>query len=131
MRVLCLIAVAVFIVSCGGKEALKQERPPLPSEGAYYLYILGYEAEKEGKWEEAIESYRRALDLDPASSYLKTQISAMLLRMGKISEAVTIAEDVLDADPKYINALMLLGELYNAQKKTDQAIETYKRALRI
>jgi len=41
--------------------------------------MLGYFAEKEGKWEDAIGYYNKALESDPSSPYLRTQICYMLL----------------------------------------------------
>ena len=61
------LILLIFIFSCTTKQvAIKKERLDPPDE-AYYLYILGFTAEKEWKWEDALKYYQMALDLDPSS----------------------------------------------------------------
>lgn len=106
----------VFTASCTPEQVKVQKEQPPPSKDAYYLYILGYNAEKEGKWEDALAYYNKALGEDPSSAYLRTQISYMLLRTGKITEATSLAEDVVKTEPDYVPALLLLGNSTAARK---------------
>jgi predicted Zn-dependent protease len=117
LRIIPLLLLPFFIISCAEKQVKVLEERPIPSDNAYYQYILGYTAEKEGNWEDAIEYYNKALKEDPSSAYLKTQISSMLLRTGKVTEAISLAEEIIEKEPDYVPALMLLGEIYNSQNK--------------
>ena len=126
-----LLLLLMFAVSCAAKPVSVRLTKPFPSADAYYFYLLGYSAEKEGKWEDAIGYYDKALKLDLSSSYLRIQISYVLLRAGKVSEAMSLAEEVVKKEPDYIPALMLLGELYNSQKRSEESIKMYERVLKI
>jgi tetratricopeptide (TPR) repeat protein len=129
---LILFLILPFLVfSCAaGPAAVHKERAEPPEE-AYYLYILGYSAEREGRWEDALKYYNQALDLDPSSPYLKTQISGVLVRTGKMTDAISLLENIITTEPDYVPALMLLGELYNSQKKFEESIRLYTRVLEI
>jgi len=94
-------------------------------------YILGYQAEIEGRWAEALKYYEEASKLDPASPYLKVQIGRILLRTGKVKSATEKIEEVTKNYPDYLPALRLLGQLYNGRKKTDDAIRIYEKIVRI
>jgi len=127
---LFLVLLLALTASCApSNQVARQPEKPSPPQDAYYLFMLGYNAEKEGKWEEALTHYNKALQLDPSSSSVKTQISHVLLRTGKIKEALSMAEDTVKADPDYVPALMLLGELYNSQKRSEDSIKIYERIL--
>src|SRR4030042_2161854 len=131
LKIIIFLLLPLFIVSCTAKHVRVQEERPLPSKDEYYMYILGYNAEKEGRWEEALEYYNNALKTDPSSAYLKTQSSLMLLRTGKVADSISLAEEIIKTEPDYIPALMLLGELYNSQKRPEESIKMYEKVLKI
>jgi tetratricopeptide (TPR) repeat protein len=79
-RIIVFLILPILVISCAANKAQVIAERPLPPEEAYYSYILGYSAERDGKWEDALKYYNDALDLDPSSSYLKTQIGYVLLR---------------------------------------------------
>lgn len=130
VRVLLLL-IAVFMVSCVSAPEKSQKERAEPPSGAYYEYMRGYEAELSGDWEEALKHYREALSLDPTSNYLRTQISYIYLRTGKVQEAIDTAETVIKSDPNYTPALMLLAQMYNSQKRLDEAMSLYERVIAV
>ena len=70
-----LISAAMLLVSCASaKIDLRTERKE-PAKEAYYDYILGYEEELSGDWDNALQHYDKALKHDAGSGYLKTRIS--------------------------------------------------------
>src|SRR5512147_1299345 len=96
-----LVLIVVIAVSCASTPMKPQQKAAEPSYAAYYEYMLGYEAELSGDWEEALKHYGDALVFDPTSGYLRTQISYMYLRTGKVQEAIDMAETVVKSDPNY------------------------------
>ncbi|MBI3593210.1 MAG: tetratricopeptide repeat protein, partial [Nitrospirae bacterium] len=114
-----------------GIEERGSEEIPSNADKGYFEYLLGYEAEISGKWEDALKHYSNALLNDPSSAYLKTQVSSMLIKLERLPEALSRLEEVVKANPDYVPALMLLGELYNVQKKVDDAIRIFERVLKI
>ena len=125
MRVITL-AVVFFLTSCATNHAQLQPEKQQPPPEADYEYILGYNAELSGDWEGALEHYQKALKFDPGSDYLRVQMAYIYLKTGKAQEATAMAEEVVKANPNYIPALLLLGQLYNSQQRTDEAIAIYE-----
>ncbi|MBS1233388.1 MAG: hypothetical protein H6R42_1042, partial [Nitrospirae bacterium] len=128
---LFLLFFSLFVTSCATQQVKPSAEKALPPEEAYYLFLSGTVAEKEGKWEDAIEYYNKALEKDPASSSLKLQISYLLLRTGRINEAIARTEEIIKQEPDYIPALLLLAQLHNSQKRSEDAIKIYRRILEI
>src|SRR5512143_4100450 len=97
-----ILALAGLMLSCASPEVKGQqgapEPLPEPPAGAYYEYLLGYEAELSGDWDEALKHYNEALRLDPSSYYLKTQMSYIYLRTGRVQDAIKTMEDVARSD---------------------------------
>ena len=143
---LLLLLISLTLVSCVTPavikkpdtgtvaETVKTKEAVIPStanEESSLNYILGYQAEMEGRWAEALKYYEEASKLDPVSPYLKVQTGRILLRTGKVKTATEKIEEVIKAYPDYLPALRLLGELYNGQKKTADAIRIYEKIARI
>ena len=42
-----------------------------------------------------------------------------------------MTEETVKANPDYVPALMLLGELYNSQKNTDKAIKIFEKVVKL
>ena len=130
------LAVLIMSVMCSAadKQPASSEEKGLPvavQEKADIEYMLGYDNEMHGKWEEAMTNYSNALKNDPSSAYLKTQVGRMLVKLDRLPEAITMMEEILKKDPDYIPAMMYLAELYNSQKKVDDAIGMYQRVLKL
>ena len=101
-RKILLILPVLFIFSCAQIFRTEPvESPDIPKE-AYYHYIIGYEAELSGKWETALNNYSEVLKIDPSSPYIRTQISYVLLRTGKIPDAIAMTEETVKANPDYV-----------------------------
>ena len=58
-----------------------------------------FEEESEGP-EKALESYRKALTLDPANTDLAIKVAYDYLRRGETAEAISVLKDAVKASPK-------------------------------
>jgi tetratricopeptide (TPR) repeat protein len=54
-----------------------------------------------------------------------------LFEIGKFAEALNTAEEIKSKEPENIEAQMIIGKVKTAQKKYDDAVETYKVILYI
>jgi serine/threonine-protein kinase len=90
---------------------------------------LGLALQNEGKSEEAIAEYRRALDLDPNYAGAHTHLGIALMSQGKMQEAIREFRQAIDRDPKYAPAHNNLGNALAALGKREEAIAAYRRAL--
>ena len=86
---------------------------------AYYHYGLAHIYEElattQGRSDyatQAIEQYKLALDADTSSAYLQDGLADLYFKLGRIREAVQVAQDQVKKNPNDINAHRLLGRVY-------------------
>lgn len=86
---------------------------------AYYHYMMAHEYEEMattfGRTEyatRAIEEYKTALNDDPSSKYLNSQLADLYFRTGHIREAIVAAQERVKQDPNDLEAHKLLAEVY-------------------
>jgi tetratricopeptide (TPR) repeat protein len=61
---------------------------------------------------QAIEQYKLALDADPDSTVLQNGLANLYFRLGRIREAVAVAQDQITRHPNDVDAHLLLGHVY-------------------
>ena len=90
----------------------------------------GLELEETGApIEEAMEAYRRVLELNPGAAGALVNLGTILYRQRKFSEAEKYYRQAIEVDPTYPLAQFNLGNLYDEQGRTVEALDHYRRAL--
>jgi tetratricopeptide (TPR) repeat protein len=86
---------------------------------AYYHFTMAHMYEEEmavyGRSDlitKAIQEYRLAIAADPSSQYLTSGLAELYARSGRIRDAVSEAQDILQRDPNNLEAHRLLGHIY-------------------
>lgn len=94
------------------------------------LVINGIRHHDKGEYEEALEFYKKALELDPESDLVNYEIAYTCFEMKNYTEAINYAELALKANSK--NAVMagiVKGSSLNYLNETDNSIKTFKDAI--
>ncbi|GAA3761415.1 tetratricopeptide repeat protein [Terriglobus aquaticus] len=126
-----IAALALAAISALPIAAQKQDPAPAASAGvatvpsnngrssAYYHYGLAqiYEdlATTQGRSDyatQAIEQYKLALSADPSSKMLQDGLAELYFKVGRIREAVQVAQDQVKQSPDDVEAHRLLGRIY-------------------
>ncbi len=94
--------------------------------GAYYT--LGNGAENP---QEAIEFYRKALELDPNYAPALNHISYSFLQLRQYDQAIDAFKKYVSVRPGDANPLDSLAEAYFQMGRLDDAVETYNKALQV
>lgn len=82
--------------------------------------------------QKAINSYGKALELDPKDPNVLTDQGVMYRKMGWYDKALANFEKASQLDPKHVQSLMNIGVVYSTDlKKPDKAIEAFNRFLAI
>ncbi len=90
------------------------------------LYLQGKEAT------EAMAELDQALKLDPGSKDAKLLQGIAYAAQGEDSQAISVLEALVKNNPKPPpEAYYQIGKIYQKQKKTSQAMESYRRALEL
>jgi tetratricopeptide (TPR) repeat protein len=127
--ILRVLPVAVLAVSFGAGAEAQSPAPSSPSSGtanhadAYYYFTLGHMQEEQfeeefqatGKSEmasQAVDSYKKALDLEPNSPVIMERLAEIYAESQRIRDAVTEAQQVLKIDPDNLAAHRLLSRIY-------------------
>jgi len=89
---------------------------------------LGFVLERQGLTEEAVEQYRKALELDPEFASAHYNLAAYLSRSGEYAEAERHFRAALDVNPSAA-AYTGLGAVLYHQEKVDDAVASLKAAI--
>ncbi len=101
-----------------------EKRPSLKA-----LTYLAGTYEQMNRFDLAVESYRKAIELAPENIRLKKAYAASLLRAGKADEAMKAYKEVAEADPRDYEAYLRLSQIYRQRGKLDKAREALDSAL--
>lgn len=103
---------------------------------AYFAAFRFVNENKEYNLDKAIYCYRKILEIDTANLSAKTSIGVCFIEgasyLGKApTEGVQMLQQVLDKDPKNINALFNLGYFAIQSAQYEKALERFKTILQI
>ena len=88
---------------------------------------LGNEAFAAKKFEDAIEHFSQAIELDPSNHVLWSNRSASYLSLNKFQEAKNDAEKCVSLNGSWAKGYTRLGAAYHGLRDFEKAIETYKK----
>jgi tetratricopeptide (TPR) repeat protein len=132
-------------------SALARGEDPAPKEAdkratAYYNFSMGHMfADLASNYgyrsdyvDKAIKHYRAALEADPGASYVNEELTDLYMQSGRLRDAVTAAEDLLQRDPDNLDARRMLGRIYTRligdqqqnrvnEEMVKKAIEQYQK----
>jgi len=95
------------------------------------LYNLGIKLSEQGRVEEAIACYRRAVEINPNDVDAHYNLGVALTGMEKLEEAVDCYRKVLTLNPSDAQAYNNLGISLKSLGKLEEAIFCYNKALEI
>jgi len=151
-RAIVLVVVSFSIVACGGKEerkALHMEKAKslyaqsnydkarvefknvlqIDPKSAEANYFVGRIEEAQKNWQNAFNSYRRAVELDPGLLDAKVSLGKLYVLSGTVAETEKIADDVLARLPGHSGGLFLKAAIMTRRGDTAGAIEEAKRSI--
>jgi tetratricopeptide (TPR) repeat protein len=100
-----------------------------PDDKQYVLFLRGASYERQKKYDEAEDMFRKVLAGDPQSAMTLNYLGYMLADRGvKLDEAVSMIKKAVDLDPANGAYLDSLGWAYFKQAKYDQAEEMLVKA---
>lgn len=102
---------------------------PGPSAAGYYN--LGSALARQGRTQEAIENYLKALGVQPDYSMPHYTLGEIFSQQGKFAEAVFHYQEAVSIDADFTEAHNNLGNILSQQGDLDGAIRHYRRALKL
>ena len=96
------------------------------------FYTVGYiYFQKLCKYEEAINYFNEAIEIDPTYKIVYNQLAYVYDDMGNFDKSIWAINQYIRIAPDEANPYDSRGDLYAYNGKIDQAIESYKKALEI
>ena len=80
-------------------------------ESASFHFTLAKVFAAEGSYPEAIQSFKKAIDLEPEDAYLRMEYAEFLSRTGRLRQATEEADRALELAPENTDALRLAGHI--------------------
>ena len=110
------------------QTALRRIKPTVLAEGWRGVGVL-YEIGRQPK--EAIDAYRRAIELNPQNEAAWTDLGNASLSAGDIEQALNAYEKALSLDKQSRFAWNGLGDVHRRKGETESAIAAYRNAIRL
>jgi DNA-directed RNA polymerase subunit alpha len=111
-------------------EQLLSKTPGAEMETSEYRYHLGLVRESQGRYDEAIEAYERALQLEPTHRLTLFRLAYLYDLRGEEDLAIDYYKQCTQQPPIHEGALLNLGVLYEDAGRYDEAIECFSRILK-
>ena len=92
-------------------------------------FNLGLALQAQDKLDAAIESYHKALSINPHYAEVHNSMGLALQAQGKLNEAVDSYHRAILLKPYFVDAYSNMGNALQAQGKLDAAVENYRHAL--
>ncbi|KAM7252827.1 hypothetical protein ACFE04_025445 [Oxalis oulophora] len=92
------------------------------------LNHLGNKAYKQGKFQEALALYDRAIPQEPSNLIYRCNRTDALIALGRLSEAIDECNEALRLDPNYDRTHRRLARVYVRLGKADEAISEFLKS---
>ncbi len=93
--------------------------------------LLGIVLDDQGKHDEAIAQYQKAIKLDPKNALAYNNWGSVLDEQKKYDEAIVQYQKAIELNPKLASAYLNWGNALSEQKKYDEAIAQYQKAVEL
>ncbi len=102
----------------------------LPNNSDVYL-LKGYAEEFAGNNDSAMVSYTNTITLDSSNTQAQVNLGGLLLRSGKLDDAIKLLSKVLARDPNNVGALANIGAAYGNKGMFKESITFYEKAIQL
>ena len=125
------VATRSYLVHWRDTLSLSEHMLTLTPDAPTVRVMLGIALHLQGKLDEAISHYRRALQIDP--SYVKAyyNMGITFRAQGRHDQAISCYRKALRLKPYHVEAHSNLGSVLSAQGKFDEAIKHFRQALQV
>ncbi len=106
-----------------------EERTSPPPE-VLFNFCAGYHALLDGHWNKAVQYFEKALEKDPRSERLLKYLVGCYIQMGKKEKSLEYIQRLSEISPDDFRVHYTLGDIYQREERTDDAIAAFERATR-
>ena len=111
-------------------ENLQEYITPINESDPVYWHNKGITFDVQGKYEEAIQAYNKAIELNQSYAEAWLDKASALSQLGKLDEAIKACDKAIEIKPRAI-AWFNKGAIFQKLGKLDEAIKAYDKAIEI
>jgi Flp pilus assembly protein TadD len=133
-RVLCLACLCIVLALAACGPTTPTEEPPFAED----YFIQGNEFSQNGDFEKAVEEYRQALELEPNTVDVLSNLGVAYYNLGQLDEAIEQYSKALELAPEDADIHSNLAAAYvqkyqqsGAQDQLESALEEYTEAVEL
>ena len=104
-------------------------REGVDTQCSYFYFLWGKTAELNGRYDEALDAYEKAVVCDGEAEQLIRNLTVLLARMGRKQQAIEWADKLAQAHPGDADISLFQADLYAALGERDKAIGLYQAVL--
>ncbi len=119
-----------YLVCWRDTEGYYEHMLALTPDSAILHYGLGVELQSQDRFDEAIDRYRRAIEIKPYYAEAHYNLATVLRSQEKINEAISHYRQAIQVKPDYAAAYYNLAMALESQGKLDKAVSYYYEALK-
>ncbi len=128
LKAVCIVVCVFAIAGCAVTSPAPTEQPEVYEQ----LLAGGDQAARRGDFRTALDLFRRAVRVQPTiDGWMRVGAAAEAFGPSRMAEALFAYEQVLELDPKHIDALEHVGSLYMQSKQYSLARGYFDRVLLI
>ncbi len=83
----------------------------------------------EGRWADAEEAFRRAIEIAPRFADVRCKHGQVLLQLDEVEQAIAEFREAVTINPRYADAYAMLGIAYRRAKREEDALDAFRAAL--
>ncbi|MBI9091315.1 MAG: tetratricopeptide repeat protein [Desulfobacterium sp.] len=137
-----LLILALMATGCAtipGPAQTNESPPANPGDVAeedlqqspYYHYTRSELYKKQAEYDKALVSLLKAVEKDPASSFLKKELIALYLHKKETTKALKVTQSLVALDPENTDSLLILGKLRQMLNQESEARDIYQKVLQL
>ena len=110
-------AILVLLLAASSPSLFAQNNTAAPAgvsnrAQSYFFFSRARLLDEQGQWNQAIEEYKKALEVDPDNSLIYSEIAETYWRHNRVPDAVEYAEKAVQVDRDNVEAHKLLSTVY-------------------
>lgn len=101
------------------------------ADNAFFANLSGLALQQSRRFEDAIEFYRRAMNVDPANAHYSNNLGTCYHALDRYDEAQSVLERSIAVDPDFEMAWYNLGNVFKDTRRFVDAERCYRRAIEL
>ena len=124
-----LLVIACMLINIPSHALADKDNTAIKD--ADYFINLAQECLDSGKYEEAVDTYKQAIKVNPDDAVAYNKLGIAYRSAGKMQESLEALKQAIKIKSDYAEAHYELGLTYRSSFKNQEALDSYIKAVRI